>query len=223
MVGKSIIVIISAYLLGAVPIGWLIVKVFKGKDVREVGSGRVGSTNVMRAAGFFAGFVTAVFDAGKGLLAGWISESILPGVPWVKVIAVSLSVIGQIYSIFLIEKTTDGKLFLRGGAGGSTTFGGFLALSPSLWYLFIPLVGLVYFFIGYASITTISIAFFSLIFLSYEFIIGTVPWQYILFGVVALIVVIITLRPNLIRLKQGNERVVGLRALLQKKSQSSQQ
>lgn len=222
MVLKVLIILVLSYLIGSIPIGWLIVKIFKGTDVRSLGSGRVGGTNVMRAAGFFAGLLTSVADAGKGILAGFIAVSILPSSIWVKIFAVILAVVGQIFSVFLMEKTTTGKWKLRGGAGGSTTLGGAIALVPYSWMIILPLIVLVYIGIGYASVTTISIAFFSLILFGYEAAAGLGPWEFVFYGAATLIIVLYALRPNLKRLAEGTERAVGLRALFEKKFKQNQ-
>ncbi len=217
MVFTGILILVASYLIGSIPIGWVIVRLFKGKDVRNIGSGRVGGTNVMRAAGFFAGLLTALFDAGKGLLAGYIASVMMPDNMWVKIFAVILAVVGQIFSIFLIEKNAEGKLTLRGGAGGSTTLGGAIALVPYSWVIIVPLIVLVYVGIGYASVTTISIAFFSLILFGYQAAAGFGPWQFVIYGAATLVIVMYALRPNLKRLAEGTERAVGLRAYFQKK------
>ena len=217
MVFKSILVLIISYLIGSIPIGWIIVKLFKGTDVREQGSGRVGGTNVMRAAGFLAGLLTACADAGKGILAGFIAVTIMPDSIWIKILAVILAVVGQIFSVFLVEKHEDGKLVFRGGAGGSTTLGGAIALVPGSWMIIVPLILLVYLGIGYASVTTISIAFFSMVLFGYQAAVGLGPWEFVLYGAVTLVVVLYALRPNLKRLAEGTERAVGIRALVEKK------
>lgn len=222
MVFKILAVFVIAYIIGAIPIGWLIVKLFKGTDVRTLGSGRVGGTNVMRAAGFFAGLLTSIGDAGKGILVGFLAATILPTSLWVKIIAVVLAVVGQIFSVFLMEKTSDGKWMFRGGAGGSTTLGGAIALVPYSWMVILPLIVLVYIGIGYASITTISIAFFSLILFGYEAAAGLGPWEFVFYGAATLIIVLYALRPNLKRLAEGTERAVGLRALFEKKFKQNQ-
>lgn len=212
-----LLTVIVAYLIGSIPVGYFIVKLFSGKDVRKFGSGRVGGTNAMRAAGFFAGLLTAAFDAGKGILVGFLAGLIVPGNLWVKVVAVILAVIGQIFSIFLIEKNKNGKFAFRGGAGGSTTLGGAISLWPMSWVIIVPLIILVYIAIGYASVTTISIALFSLVLFIYRAIEGLGPWEFIVYGIVTLIIVLYALRPNLKRLREGTERAVGLRAYFQKK------
>ena len=103
MFGKILLVLVSAYLIGSIPVGYLIVRIFKGVDVRLIGSGRVGTTNTVRAAGPFAGIFTAILDFGKGILAGFLAHILFPSRIWVKVIAVILAVVGQIFSIYLIE------------------------------------------------------------------------------------------------------------------------
>ena len=219
MFAKILLVLFSAYLIGAIPVGYLIVRVFKGIDVRSIGSGRVGTTNTVRAAGPIAGILTGLLDGGKGILVAYLAHLLIPSSIWVKVTAVILAVVGQIFSIFLIEKTKLGTLKFYGGAGGATTLGGAIALAPVSLIVILPLVLIVYFGIGYASLTTISIAFFSLVIFGYNAAMGMGPWEYLTYGVVTLMIVIYALRPNLERLKNGTERVVGLRALLRKKSQ----
>ena len=71
---------------------------------------------------------------------------------------------------------------------------------------------------GYASLTTISVALFATIIFSVRFMLGLGPWAYIVYGVLAEITVLWALRPNLKRLKEGTERIVGPRALWIKKS-----
>jgi glycerol-3-phosphate acyltransferase PlsY len=219
MFGKKLMVLISAYLIGSIPVGYLIVRIFKGVDVRSIGSGRVGTTNTVRAAGPFAGIFTAILDFGKGILVAYLAHILFPSSIWVKVIAVILAVVGQIFSIFLVERSTAGKLLFRGGAGGATTLGGAIALWPVSIIVILPIILIVYFGIGYASLTTISIAFFSLVIFSYNAVVGLGPWEYLLYGAATLLIVLYTLKPNLERLKNGTERVVGLRALLRKKGQ----
>jgi glycerol-3-phosphate acyltransferase PlsY len=221
MIIRVLLIAAISYLIGSIPVGYLIVKIFKGIDLRTVASGRVGTTNAVRAAGPLAGLFTALLDAGKGILVAYLAYLILPSSIWMKVIAVILAVVGQIFSIFLIEHSLDGKIHLRGGAGGATTFGGAVALWPVSLLVIFPFVLLVYLGVGYASLTTISIAFFSLVIFLFNAIQGVGPWQNLAFSVAALAIVIYTLRPNLQRLMNGTERTVGLRAYFQKKAQHS--
>ncbi|HEX2698476.1 MAG TPA: glycerol-3-phosphate acyltransferase, partial [Anaerolineales bacterium] len=113
-------ILLLAYVLGSIPFGLLIVKVATGKDIRQVASGRTGGTNAMRAAGCWAGIATAVFDILKGTAAVLLARVLTHNV-WMEILAPIAAVLGHNYSIFLAERDADGKLRLRGGAGGAPT------------------------------------------------------------------------------------------------------
>ena len=214
MVVISIIgVLLLAYLIGSIPFGLIIVKLTTGKDIRTVESGRTGGTNAMRAAGLWAGMATAVFDVLKGIGAVFFTHILVPGSHiWLEVLAPFLSIIGHNYSAFLIERDEKGKIHFRGGAGGAPCLGGAIGLwLPSL-FIIVPLGGLIYYFGGYASITTISVAFISTLVFAYRAWLGLNPWQYAIYGLLAFIALAWSLRPNIKRLIEGKERVVGLRA-----------
>ncbi len=204
-------ILLLSYLVGSIPSGWVVVKIASGRDLRFFGSGRTGGTNAMRAAGFLAGFFTALLDILKGVSAAWLVAWLRPGDVWLQALAPIFTMLGQIYSIFLIERKPDGRLHLRGGAGGATCLGGSIGLTPISLLIVFPAALFVYIFGGYASLTTISIALVSTVLFSYRAIIGTGPWQHILYGVMALMMVLWALRPNLERVRKGIERPVGLR------------
>src|SRR4030043_1424433 len=210
-------VLLLAYIIGSIPFGLIIVKLSTGKDIRSVESGRTGGTNAMRAAGVWAGMVTAVFDVLKGTGAVFFSHILLPGSHvWLDVLAPLLSIIGHNYSAFMIERTEKGKIRFRGGAGGAPCLGGSIGLwMPSL-FVIVPLGGLIYYFGGYASITTMSVALLSTLVFAYRAWLGLNPWQYAIYGLLALIALAWSLRPNIKRLIEGNERVGGFRAKLLK-------
>lgn len=211
----SIGVLLLAYLLGSIPFGLIIVKLFSGKDIRRVESGRTGGTNAMRAAGIWAGLATAILDVLKGLGAVFFTHILIAGSHvWLDVLAPLLSIIGHNYSAFLIERSEDGRFRFRGGAGGAPCLGGSIGLwLPSL-FVIVPLGGLIYYFGGYASITTMSVALLSTIVFAYRAWLGLNPWQYAIYGLLAFIALAWSLKPNIKRLIAGNERVVGLRARL---------
>jgi len=214
----SIIAILLSYLAGSIPFGLVIVKLTTGHDIRFLGSGRIGGTNVMRAAGFLAGFLTAVLDVTKGYASKWFVDLLVPNAPPIlRVLAAAFAIWGSIHSIFLIERKENGRLHMRGGAGGATAGGAAMALFFNSWQILIPVGVLVFIFIGYASVTTISIALTALVIFSVRFLLGLNPWEYIIFGILALAEVLFALRPNLVRLRLGTERTVGLRAYLEKR------
>ena len=206
-------VLFLAYLIGSIPFGLIIVRLSTGKDIRSIESGRTGGTNAMRAAGFWAGLGTGILDVVKGYVAVYISHILIPGNHvWMEVLAPFCAIIGHNYSIFLLERNENGWLRFRGGAGGATCLGGSVGLwFPSL-FIVLPIAGLIYYFVGYASVTTLSIALLSTLIFTIRAWLGLNPWQYAVYGILAFIALAWALRPNIQRLISGNERIVGLRA-----------
>jgi glycerol-3-phosphate acyltransferase PlsY len=201
--------VLLGYVLGSIPFGLIIVKLRTGKDIRQVESGRTGGTNAMRAAGFFAGLMTAIMDILKGAAAVWLARA-LGGSDFAQVLAPLGAILGHNYSIFLTERDAQGRLRFRGGAGGAPCLGGALGLWPPAAAI-ILLVGVVVFFgSGYASLTTISVGLVALIIFSVLAGLGMAPWQYVAYGLVGLLLLLWALRPNIRRLLSGQERVVSI-------------
>ena len=200
-------IIILAYIFGSIPFGLLIVKLKTGKDIREVESGRTGGTNAMRAAGFWAGFATALLDILKGAVSVWVAQWLAPDNQWVHVLAPIAAILGHNYSIFLAEHDGNGKFRLRGGAGGAPSVGGAMGLWPASILIILPLGMLTFFSIGIASITTMAVGLFAIIVFAIRAFQGG-PWIYVWYGVGAEILLMWALRPNLKKLIQGNERIV---------------
>ena len=114
---SSYILIVFAYLLGSVPVGVLLARM-KGADPRKVGSGNIGATNVMRAAGKVTGALTLVGDILKGLLP--VVLAFVVGEPAIVVAAVGLAAfLGHLFPLFLKFK---------GGKGVATALGVYLGL-----------------------------------------------------------------------------------------------
>ena len=201
-----------AYLIGSIPSGWLVVKLFTGEDVRTIESGRTGGTNAMRAGGPVAGLLTALLDTAKGAAAVLISQTLSAGIDWTAAVSGVLAILGHNYSAFLVEKDANGKLHFRGGAGGATTLGAAIGLWLPSWMIILPFAAVFYVVVGYASLTTISIAFSAMGVFTIRALQGMNPWAYAIFGIAALALVVYALRPNLIRLKEGTERRVQLLA-----------
>lgn len=205
-------VLILAYLISSVPFGLLLVKWRTGEDVRQIGSGRIGGTNAMRAAGYPIGVLTMILDILKGAVAVWLARWIVPGNVWLEVIAPLIAIIGHNYSIFLIERDKKGRLRLRGGAGGATSLGGAFGLWPPSILITFP-IGLILFFgVGYASLTTLSVPVVAAVVFAVRAWQGQSSWVYLIYCLGAEILLLWALRPNIRRLLNGTERVVGLRA-----------
>jgi len=209
--------LLLGYLLGSIPFGLIIVKLRTGKDVRKVESGRTGGTNVYRAAGMWAGLLTALLDGIKGMVAVWLAVWIIAKLgisefPFGLVMAGIGAILGHNYSIFLAERGENGRWRLRGGAGGATTAGGAMGLwLPSILFILPGALATLY-FSGYASVTTLSVPLVALVVFAVRAYLGYGPWVFVLYGVLAELILLWALRPNLKRLMNGSERMVGPRA-----------
>jgi acyl phosphate:glycerol-3-phosphate acyltransferase len=216
-----ILIVAAAYLFGSIPFGLIVVKLMTGRDIRTVASGRTGGTNAMRAAGPFAGLLTAALDVLKAAAAVWLVRVLTPNV-WVHAAAACAVILGHNHSIFLVERTPDGKIRLRGGAGGAAAGGGAFGLWEPIGLLLIPVGLLVWNLVGYASITTLSVGFVTLVAFTIRAALGLGPWAYVVYAVIAEALMAWALRPNLKRLVEGTERRHGLPAYLEKKKEQKE-
>jgi glycerol-3-phosphate acyltransferase PlsY len=133
------------YLLGSIPFGYLLVRVFRGEDVRTTGSGNIGATNVARKSPVL-GAATLVLDAGKGLSAVLLAARFFPGSAAIPFVAAFAAVAGHIFPVWLRFK---------GGKGVATGLGSFLFLTPKaiVLALIVFLIALAVFrFVALASI-----------------------------------------------------------------------
>jgi len=204
-------ILLASYLFGAIPFGLVIVRLLTGKDVRTIESGRTGGTNVARAAGLWAGLLTAVLDVLKAAATVWLAKAVT-GNEWVHALSPVAAILGHNYSVFLAERDERGRWRLRGGAGGAASLGGALGLWAPSALIILPIGALIYYFVGYASVTTMSVAFIAVIIFAVRTALGLSPWQYILYGALAEILLVLALLPNIKRLSNGTERLHGWRA-----------
>ena len=107
------------YLLGSVPFGLLLTRLSGRGDIREIGSGNIGATNVLRTGSKWLAAATLLLDAGKGALAVWIAQNYFPSVPGGDRYAAAGALVGHLYPVWLR---------FRGGKGVATLLGILLAL-----------------------------------------------------------------------------------------------
>jgi len=202
----SILVTLLGYLIGSIPMGYLVIKIFKRQDITLIGSGRTGGTNAMRAGGLWMGVLTGVLDFLKGFMAIWIARWIMPDTIWPQVMAGAAAVFGHNWSIWLYLVTKK----LNAGAGTGPNLGAAIAFWPPLALVVIPIILFFVFIVGYASLASIAaaIAIMIILFLRAAYV-GT-PWQYGIYGICTAVIVIWALRPNIKRLFDGTERRVGI-------------
>ena len=200
--------VLAGYIIGSIPFGLLIVKSKTGKDIRQVESGRTGGTNAVRAAGFWAGLMTAILDILKGASTVWLAEVILPTNHWIHVLAPTAAILGHNYSLFLITREENGKLRFHGGAGGAPALGGAIGLWPGIFPYVVFGGALIWATTGIASLTTIAIGLIVITVFGINISKGIQDPIDIWYGIFAELLLLWALRPNLIKLFTGKERVV---------------
>ncbi|MBI5033989.1 MAG: glycerol-3-phosphate acyltransferase [Chloroflexi bacterium] len=206
MTSIMFLAIIAAYLIGSVPSGYVVVKLLTGRELTQIGSGRTGGTNAMRAGGLIAGLLTGALDILKGTCAIWLTRWLLTGqvvtvspLPWVEAMAGVAVVIGHNWSIFLN---------FRGGAGTGPNVGAAIAFLPYSGLLLPPFVVLILILTGYASIASLcAAALVPIVFAFAARYIG-LPWAFVGYGLATFAIITFALRPNIARLLNGTERRV---------------
>ncbi len=160
----TIIAIIVAYLLGSLPYGLILVKVFKNMDIRTVGSKNIGATNVLRAGFPILAIATMLLDIFKGILA----------VLFAKMLGLDLQIIALTGLVATIGHIFPIWLKFSGGKGVATGFGAILFLNPTLGALALGVWILMLLFFRYSSLSAISacifIALYSLILMPANYI-----------------------------------------------------
>ncbi len=126
-------VTLTAYLIGSIPFSYIVARAFGVADVRRVGSGNVGATNVLRNAGKPAGAVALGLDVAKGALAVALALRLAPGDAVLPAIAAAVAVVGHVYPVWL---------GFRGGKGVATGLGAFAVLEPAAALIALPIFGL---------------------------------------------------------------------------------
>ena len=191
----KILFAVLSYLLGSVPTGYLLVRLAGHKDVRDLGSGSTGATNVLRVKGWKTALPVAVFDVLKGFLPAFLALKWF-GDPAVAALCGLVAVVGHCYPF---------SIGFRGGKGVATSLGAYaaIALWPCLASLgvFLVAVGLT----GYVSLGSIlgSIAFPVIVLATGG------SWRVAALSLVIAAVVILRHGGNIVRLINGRERKLG--------------
>jgi len=132
------IALVFAYLLGAVPFGYLLVRLASGRDVRAAGSGNIGATNVLRTTGRAAGITTLLLDIAKGYAAVWVAGVLTErSALWMSASALAVMA-GHAFPVFLR---------FRGGKAVASCVGAFLLLAP------LPLTAVAVVFVATVAVT----------------------------------------------------------------------
>jgi glycerol-3-phosphate acyltransferase PlsY len=191
------LVVLGGYLLGSMPFGYWVVRVFHGEDVRQTGSGNIGATNVWRTYGKRYGIPIVVLDIAKGFvpaLVGTLLVGELTGV-----VAGGAAMLGHWRPLFL--------RFQKGGKTVAAAGGTFLGVAPVLGLVGLAIWIVTFLLTRYASVASM-LAAASLPFIGLAF---GVPWPVVAFAAIAAVAVLVLHRGNIARLRSGTESRFRLR------------
>jgi glycerol-3-phosphate acyltransferase PlsY len=181
----------GAYLLGSIPFGYWLLRATRGVDIRTVGSGNIGASNVWRSFGWRYGLPVMLFDIAKGLVPALVATEVAGSLA--GVIAGGAAMLGHARPVFLG--------FARGGKAVATAGGAFIGLAPVVGLIGAGIWIVVFVLTRFASVASIVSAC-SLPLLAWGF--GE-PWPVIAFGGAAAAAVVVLHRQNLRRLLSGTE------------------
>jgi len=191
------LLLVLAYLLGSIPFGLLLAKLFGGSDLRKSGSGNIGATNVARVVGPAAGILTLLLDAAKGALAVWLVGRLSGQSATLIMLAGVVALLGHCFPVWLKFK---------GGKGVATALGVFLMLAPlaalgaALFFLLVVLLW------RYVSLGSVSAAAAMPLLVYFLWAPGHAPPLVVIFGTLfASALVIFKHDANLQRLVDGTE------------------
>jgi len=193
---------VVSYLLGSIPFGFLLVRIFKGEDVRATGSGNIGATNVARRSPAL-GVATLLLDAAKGVAAVLVARALFSGPqqPLIMTVAALFAVLGHLFPVWLK---------FRGGKGVATSLGAFILLTPKSILCMVVLFLMVAVAFRYVSLGSVAVAaaFPLLAWALHEY---ADPRQLVLIALVSALV-IWRHRQNIGRLAAGTESKFGARS-----------
>lgn len=185
-----VFLVLAAYLLGAVPFGYVVGRLC-GVDPRREGSGNTGATNLARTCGLWAGILVLVLDFGKGFLPVFIAVSMHAPWPWVS-LAGFAALVGHCYSVFL---------GFKGGKAVATTLGVFAAVAP------LPLAaGALLCVVAIAASGFVSLGSLALVTSMPLLLLAFQSPRFIPLSVAVLILVYWRHRDNISRLARGEEK-----------------
>ncbi|MCL2390735.1 MAG: glycerol-3-phosphate 1-O-acyltransferase PlsY [Endomicrobia bacterium] len=187
----KILYLIFAYFCGAIPFAYIISKFAANVDIRTVGSGNPGATNVFRAVGKKAGIITFILDALKGFLPVLFAIHIDNSFSYSVAVA-TMTMVGHMFTVFLKFK---------GGKGVATACGAFLALMPFPTLIAFAVFALVFVFSGYVSLGSVCAAL-SLPLASYF---SGYALEAVIFAFALASIIIYKHKANMQRLRRGEE------------------
>ena len=212
VIGKFLLIILISYLIGAIPFGMIVAKRMGKVDITEHGSGNIGSTNVLRTIGTKAGLLVLFLDVLKGFAAVMLSrviigDSVIMAGPY----PVSWDV-GHVVAAMTVMAGHNWSVYIKfhGGKGVAAYFGGWLAMDPVSVAFGLILLVCVVAITRHMSRGSIVAALGILILQMLLIIFLDTPPIYLLYSLLAAIVIIVQHRRNIQRLRQGTELKIDL-------------
>ncbi len=194
----TLLAVLLAYLVGSIPTGYLF-GLLRGIDVRSLGSGATGGTNVGRALGWPAGVITGVIDAGKGVAAAALGRALDPGGGWLVAACVIAAVAGHSWPVFIA---------FRGGKGVATAAGGLLWVHPYYTLVAIGVFVLIVLITRYVSLGSVVATILAALLIGLSS--GPPSTRVLVLGAAAII--LFRHNANIGRLLRGTERRLGRQA-----------
>ena len=200
---KIALIIISCYLLGSIPFGYIVGKLFKKVDIREYGSGNIGASNALRILGPSLASFVVIGDIGKGIFSIYLAQHFNIDNLLILTITGLAVICGHDWSLFL---------GFKGGKGIATTIGVVFAFNPIIALLAVTVWVIVIIITRYTSLSSI----FALISIFVFTILFKQPYEYIAFGAIILVLGIFKHKENIERLKSKKERKIGEKIKIKK-------
>jgi glycerol-3-phosphate acyltransferase PlsY len=199
---QAVIAAVVGYLLGSIPTGMVVARVYRNVDLTAHGSGRTGATNVLRTLGSGAAAVAFAGDFLKGLLAVLAVQYVIaPDNPWAQLIAAAFAVVGHSYSIFI---------GFKGGRGVVTGLGATIVAAPLQILIAFAISAVIVAITRYVSLGSVIGAMLSALLLCWlAFTTGQPAWA--VWGVLVGGFIIAAHKDNIQRLLAGTERKLGER------------
>ncbi len=194
--------ILCGYLMGAVPVGYLVGRWTKGIDVRQYGSGKTGMTNVSRSLGIRFGIFVLFVDAGKGAAAVLAARALTDAL-LLQSLAAAAAVVGHNYPVFL---------GFKGGRGVSTGLGSLIAISPFAGLIALTSGAIVIGLSRYVSLGSITGTVVGGVVLLASGLFGSAGLDYIPYALLTAALIVFAHRDNIRRLSRGEERRIGRNA-----------
>lgn len=206
---QVILVVMTSYLLGSLPTAYLIGRLHK-VNIFEVGSGNMGTTNVLRALGLGWGLFVFFVDAIKGVLAILLAHAIMPDArTTATIIAAICVVVGHNWSLFVTILTGA----LRGGKGAATAFGTVLMIAPFQLIAAVCVVGAVVIALTrYVSLGVLVMLALAALWMFVLISQSAIAWEYAIYVLGVALLILWRFRGNIQRLISGTERRIGERA-----------